>query len=145
MKSARERSGSSATPASGRLKRFTTIAGFSAVLLLAASGCVATLGTDADYAYADDVPPDVTTYPHTNYEGRDVYLVNDRYYYRGPQDRWVYYRSAPRPLVERRSTFVRERPYVQRAPAVRRAPERRVEERRVAPGVRGPEPATQVR
>jgi hypothetical protein len=128
-----------------------SIAGFSVLAPLVATGCVATLGTDAEYAEADDVPPDITVYPHTYYEGRDVYLVNDRYYYRGPDQHWVYYRHAPAPLVERRSSFVRERPYVQQAPVVRRAPvvrhapARRHEEQRVRPGVRSPEPATQVR
>jgi hypothetical protein len=144
MKQSRESSGPSAGVR--RLVDALRVAGFAAALGTAATGCVATLGTDAEYAEADDAPADITVYPHTVYEGRDVYLVNDRYYYRGPENRWVYYRNAPAPLVERRSTFVRERPYVQQAPVVRRrvvAP--RYQERHVAPGVRAPEPATQVR
>ncbi len=132
------------TPPARRFGRMLGIAGFSALVATSAVGCVATLGSDPEYAEADDVPADITVYPHTVYEGRDVYLVNDRYYYRGPEHRWVYYRRAPAPLVERRSTFVRERPYVQQAPVVRRpAPRPRYDERR-AP-LRSPEPATQVR
>lgn len=104
------------------------------------TGCYASV--EPAYAEADYVPADIETYPHTYYEGHDVYFVNDHYYYMGPQHHWVYYRTAPAPLVERRATYVRTRPYVQQAPVVR---ERHYEERRIAPRVREPEPATQVR
>jgi hypothetical protein len=112
-----------------------------AVIFATVTGCYASV--EPAYAEADYVPADIETYPHTYYEGRDVYFVNDRYYYRGPHDHWVYYRTAPAPLVERRATYGRTRPYVQQAPEVR---ERRYDEGRdVAPQVRAPEPATQVR
>ena len=111
-----------------------------AVFFATVTGCYASV--EPEYAEADYVPGDIVTYPHTYYEGHDVYFVNDRYYYMGPEHHWVYYRTAPAPLVERRTTYVRTRPYVQQAPRVR---ERHYEERRVAPHVREPEPATQVR
>lgn len=110
-----------------------------AVLFAAVTGCYASV--EPEYAEADYVPADIATYPHTNYEGHDVYFVNDHYYYQRPDHHWVYYRTAPKPLVERRATYGRTRPYVQQAPA----PEHRDEERRVAPEVRESQPATQVR
>lgn len=124
------------------LKKTVTMAGLSAALATCLPGCYASV--EPAYAEADYVPADITTYPHTYYEGRDVYFVNDRYYYQGPEHHWVYYRTAPRPLVERRAVVVRQRPYVQQAPVVRERRHYR-EERRVAPAVRAPEPATQVR
>jgi hypothetical protein len=86
-------------------------------------GCYATAGayTDVDYDYADaeSVPPRIEAYPSYAYEGRTVYLVDGRWYYRrGP--RWVYYRREPAELYRRRV-------YVARSP---RGPERRAEERR---------------
>jgi hypothetical protein len=127
--------------------------GGSLALATAATACVATV--EPEYAVATDVPPDITVYPHTVYEGRVVYLVNDHWYYRGPDRHWVYYRQVPPPLYERRTTLVRERPYVQAAPPARHvvvAPlrrhdqyDRRDRRRIVAPGVRSPVPATQVR
>lgn len=111
-----------------------------AMFFATVTGCYASV--EPAYAEADYVPADIETYPHTYYEGHDVYFVNDHYYYRGPRHQWVYYRTAPAPLVERSRGYVRTRPYVQQAPVVH---ERRYEERRVAPQVREPEPATQVR
>ena len=114
--------------------------GLCAVLFVAATGCYASV--EPAYAEADYVPADIATYPHTYYEGRDVYFVNDHYYYQRPDHHWVYYTSAPPPLVERRTTYVRTRPYVQQAPEIR---ERAYAPRRVERHIREPQPATQVR
>jgi hypothetical protein len=94
------------------------------------SGCVAHVRSEPAYAEAVYVPPDIETYPHTNYDGRVVYLVNDRWYYReGP--RWVYYRSEPRPLYTHRRRVYVHHEYVNHdrvnggyyaAPPVNRAP-----------------------
>ncbi|HEX7478273.1 MAG TPA: hypothetical protein VF331_10740 [Polyangiales bacterium] len=100
----------------------------------AASGCFASVGPDPVYVEADYIPPDVTIYPHTLYQGQVVYLVNDHWYYRdGP--RWVYYRREPEVLV-------RQRTYVQQAP---RAYPRggAAEERRQAPEVQRGRPEEQ--
>jgi len=78
-------------------------------------GCYATAGayTQADYVEADVEPVRVEAHPRYAYEGRTVYLVDGRWYYRrGPH--WVYYRSEPAELHRRRV-------YVERAP---RAPHR---------------------
>jgi hypothetical protein len=93
------------------------------LLVPSVGGCFLSAGPDPAYAEADYVPPDVTMYPHTVYEGQVVYLVDDRWYYQdGP--RWLYYRREPEPLA-------RQRPYVQQAP--RAHPTGRVEEQRARP------------
>jgi hypothetical protein len=84
-------------------------------LALTPLGCYATAGayTDAEYVEAEYVPPRVDVYPRYVYEGRTVYLIDGRWYYRrGPH--WVYYRREP-------PTLYRQRVYVERAP---RAPDR---------------------
>ena len=75
-------------------------------------------------------PVAIETYPHTTYEGNEVYLYNDRWYYRdhGRSNRWVYYQNPP-PALER------QRPYVQQAP-----PARRYEPARPAPVHAAPPP-----
>jgi hypothetical protein len=110
-------------------------------LMAAVTGCY----RRARVAYVEeyDPPPDVVSYPYVVYEGRPVYYVRGRYYYRrGP--RWVYYSEPPRDLRSRR--FERRAP-----PAYREAPRRR---QVVAPPARResrreeeetPPPATRVR
>jgi hypothetical protein len=123
----------------GPIKRALAVTALA--VLFAVPGCYASV--QPAFVRASYVPADIELYPHTYYQGRNVYFVNDRYYFRGPESRWVYYRTPPPALVERRRSYVRRmRPYVQRAPA---APQRRYEERRVPPQVRSPEPATRVR
>lgn len=99
-------------------------------------GCVATVEPEPVYAEATDVPPHIETYPYVIYEGRPVYYVGERWYYRrGPS--WVYYRSEP-------AVLHRQRPYVQQAPrAYPRREYRRPEYS--APPPRYAPPATQVR
>jgi hypothetical protein len=93
-------------------------------------GCYARARTNA-VVTAEYVPPRVETYPSYHYEGRVVYLVGDRWYYRdGPH--WVYYVHEPPVLVERR-VYVRERGVVHEAPPAyprRHGPPRHVERRR---------------
>src|SRR3954454_4367227 len=75
----------------------------------ALTGCYAEATTGAEVEYAPPVA-NVEVYPHEYYDGRVVYLVNDRWYYReGPH--WVYYRSEPPVLYERR-TVIRTQPTV---------------------------------
>jgi hypothetical protein len=91
--------------------------GFGLCLTVAAlglTGCYAR--AHADFAEADYTPVHLDAYPHTVYEGRVVYLVNDRWYTRD-QGRWVYYRVEPTPLYRQR-VVVHQAP---RAPA-RHAP-----------------------
>lgn len=79
------------------------------------SGCVAHVRSEPAYAEAVYVPADIETYPHTTYDGRVVYLVNDRWYYReGP--RWVYYRPEPEPLYAHRRRIYVHHEYTHRRP-----------------------------
>jgi hypothetical protein len=108
-----------------RWPRKALIALTCAGLLTGLGGCYARAHTGA-VVTAEYVPPRVETYPSYHYEGRIVYLVGDRWYYRdGP--RWVYYAEEPTVLVRRRA-YVRERGVVHRAPPAherRHAPARR--------------------
>lgn len=47
---------------------------------------------------------DIETYPSTVYEGRNVYLYNDHWYYRNGSN-WQYYRQEPQQLVQHRQRF----------------------------------------
>lgn len=47
---------------------------------------------------------DIEVYPNTVYEGRTVYLYDDRWYYRDGSE-WRYYRQEPPPLAERRRHY----------------------------------------
>lgn len=113
-----------------------------AALCAALSGCYAEATTGADVEYAEPVA-NVEVYPHEYYDGHVVYLVGDRWYYHdGP--RWVYYRSEPPVLYQRRvvvheAPVVRERAEVRRAPPAPRrysAPPARVAPVRTAPPAR---------
>jgi hypothetical protein len=98
-------------------------------LLSGIGGCYARARTGA-VVTAEYVPPRVETYPSYHYEGRVVYLVGDRWYYRdGPH--WVYYAEEPPVLVERR-VYVRDHGVVREAPPAypRRHPARHGERRR---------------
>jgi hypothetical protein len=102
------------------------LAGSSSWLLVAAlglTGCYAHGRADAVWVEADYPPAQIDVYPHTVYEGRVVYLVNDHWYTR-ERGRWVYYRVEPEPLY-------RQRLVVQKAPPAppRHAPPRVVRER----------------
>src|SRR5690349_745655 len=96
---------------------------FLGIALLATStgvaGCYAEATTGA-VVRAEYAPAHVEVYPHEYYEGRVVYLVGDRWYYRdGPH--WVYYVREPQPLVERRVIIRRARP-VRESTVVHQAP-----------------------
>jgi hypothetical protein len=79
------------------------------LLGVALTGCIAWAASSAPvkadpiYIEVEAAPLRIETYPHTVYEGRPVYYVEGRWYYRhGP--RWAYYREEPRPLIEYRSS-----------------------------------------
>jgi hypothetical protein len=68
-----------------------------AVFSIALSGCAGILSAEPVYYEAEYVPPYIETYPHAVYDGRVVYQVDDRFYYRrGPG--WVYYYDSPAPV-----------------------------------------------
>ncbi len=88
------------------------------VVATSLGGCYARAHTGA-VVTAEYVPPqvEIESYPSYQYEGRVVYLVGDRWYYRdGPH--WVYYAHEPDVLVRRR-VYVREQGVVHRAPPAR--------------------------
>src|SRR5689334_5922708 len=87
----------------------TSLAGgaFALALFASVAGCTAHVEPATAVVEADDevavdaAPTNVYVYPHTEYRGRTVYLVNGRWYY--PRaNRWYVYRSEPAPLVRRR-------------------------------------------
>lgn len=88
-----------------------------AASLALTSGCYASVSSEPAYVETTYEPVQVYAHPSTQYDGRVVYLVDDRWYYRdGPT--WYYYRAEPAPLVERR-VYLREHTTVV-APPVRR-------------------------
>jgi len=94
------------------------------VMLVAIDGCVASLPGEPVYVEAAYVPVDLTFYPNTNYEGRNVYYIHDHWYYRDGT-RWAYYPQEPRLLHEHRASITRTSPERRRSvaePSVRRAP-----------------------
>jgi hypothetical protein len=101
--------------ASGKFRTSNLLFGVTAAgLFVLASACTATVETAHPVVATDDVvtietvPPDVTVYPHTEYQGRTVYYVNGRWAYPHGR-RWYAYRTEPPGLA-------RQRPYVQQAP-----------------------------
>ena len=125
----------------------TTIRAFSCgglvlVAALSAAGCYARARVEPAYVETTYVPAHVELYPSYYYEGRTVYLIDGRWYYRHPTGRWVYYRREP-PVLYRQRTVIRQAPparraapptYYREAP-VRQAPPAyyREDGRRVAP------------
>lgn len=81
-----------------------------AAALIALGGCRATTYAAEPVGYVEvtSAPFDVSAYPHSYYDGRDVYYVNDRWMYR-EGGRWAYYQREP-------PTLYRQRTYVQQAP-----------------------------
>jgi hypothetical protein len=98
---------------------------FAAGAALLSAGCYATAGSSAvAYAEVDSAPIeiDIATYPHTYYEGRNVYFYQDRWYYQD-SGRWSYYRDEPPMLY-------RQRGYVQQAPSAHQEQDERARRER---------------
>jgi hypothetical protein len=79
------------------------------------------------------------SYPHTVYEGRTVYLIDNRWGYPSG-DSWVFYREEPAPLARYRTTIEAAPP----APRSHVRPETRPPVHRRLPPVSAP-PATRTR
>jgi hypothetical protein len=100
-------------------------------LALLAASAVGSTGGCALHAHPEPVgyvevtsaPAGIETYPSTYYDGRPVYLYQDRWYYRDGR-RWGYYRQEPPVLYEHRMR-VRGRPGRGPAPAPSYRPEYR--------------------
>jgi len=90
------------------------------VLVGAAAACHVHTTEPVGYAEVTAAPANVQSYPSTVYDGRTVYLVEDRWVYRDGS-RWVRYQNEPPELHRRRATVQRERPYVQQAPPAARS------------------------
>jgi hypothetical protein len=94
-------------------------------------GCYASASTRPVYAEAYHEPPRVYARPHTTYDGRVVYLVDDRWYFHDGGS-WFYYTAEPEPLYRQR-LVIRERPVIRERQVIQQAPpayERRREHRR---------------
>jgi len=84
-----------------------------AAALTVPTGCYASVSSEPAYVETTYEPVRVYSRPYTTYDGRVVYLVDDRWYY-NDGGTWFYYRREPAPLIERR-VYLREQ-----APPVRR-------------------------
>jgi hypothetical protein len=98
------------TPFDGLRRRLLPLATF----VVMTTGCYATVRSDPVYAEAYHEPPRVYAMPRSHYEGRVVYLVDDRWYFYD-RGHWFFYTAEPRPLYEQRLT-IRERRSVRQAP-----------------------------
>jgi hypothetical protein len=90
---------------------------------LSLGGCYARAGVEPAYVETTYVPAHVERYPSYYYDGRTVYLIDGRWYYRQPGGRWVYYRREP-PVLYRQRITVRQAPPARPAPHYRQAPPR---------------------
>ena len=86
-----------------------------AVAAIASSGCQATTyGAYGDgsvgYVELTAAPVDIEAYPHTYYDGRQVYYVNERWMYRDGGS------AGPTTGTSHPSCFYRHRGYIQQAP-----------------------------
>ncbi len=91
-------------------RQFTQTATLPIVLAVAlvVAGC-ATTGAEP-WAVAASVPSDAVTYPQTRHDGREVFLIDNRWYFRSGSV-WFYYRQEPVDLYEERLAIYREKPY----------------------------------
>ena len=82
-------------------------------------GCTSWITVDGyDAVYAEPPAANIETYPHYTYEGGEVYVVNERYYHRGSDGRWVQFRERPRTAAAARPQERREEPRTAAAPPV---------------------------
>ena len=72
-----------------------------AVWVALTPGCYAEAGVQPAYVEASAAPGDMRLAPQTEYEGRTVYYVNNRWYAHD-RGRWVYYRNEPQLLFRHR-------------------------------------------
>jgi hypothetical protein len=120
----------------GNLGTFAQRGAFSAVTLLGATGCMATVQPepvtltyeyDSPVVEASVVPIDIRAYPRVYYSGGYVYLVDGRWYY--PTARgWMIYRDEPRELRHYRAQVERS-PRYRPPPTVYAYPQERRRER----------------
>ncbi len=90
---------------------------------LSLGGCYARARVEPAYVETTYVPAHVELYPSYRYEGRVVYLIDNRWYYRHSNGRWVYYREEPPVLYRQRMTIRQAPPAPRRVEADRyRAP-----------------------
>ncbi len=89
--------------------------GFAIACVASLSACgwwSASAGTSEPSGYVEVTSApvnDIEVYPSTSYEGRTVYLYNDRWYYRDGSN-WRYYRQEPQPLAQHRQRFQTQGP-----------------------------------
>jgi hypothetical protein len=118
---------------SARIRAFSC-SGLVLVGALSLTGCYARARVEPAYVETTYVPARVDVYPNYYYEGRTVYLIDNRWYYRRPNGVWVYYRNEP-PVLYRQRISVRRAPPAQASPGMRPA-YRETEPRRAPPAYR---------
>src|SRR5687767_1928988 len=106
-----------------------------ALLALGGSGCYAEARTGA-VVRSSYTPVHVHTYPHEVYEGRVVYLIDDRWYYHDGVA-WVYYTREPQVLVRRRAVIRQSPAVVRHRTGVRQPPPARPHRANPPPRRRG--------
>jgi hypothetical protein len=104
---------------SARIRAFSC-GGLVLVGALSLTGCYARARVEPAYVETTYVPAHVHTYPSHYYEGRTVYLIDNRWYYRRPNGVWVYYRNEP-PVLYRQRMSVRRAPPAPASPGMRPA------------------------
>jgi hypothetical protein len=101
-----------------RLRRIACRAVLVGAMASLLAGCYASASTRPVYVEAYQEPPRIYARPYTTYDGRVVYLVDDRWYFHD-RGSWFYYTAEPEPLYRQR-IVIRERPLVIRArPVIR--------------------------
>ena len=91
------------------------------VVSTACAGCAARASTAVPVGYAElRFGRTQAYYPHTVYQGRDVYYVDGRWIYRTDAGDWRFYRVEPAPLYRFRTTIRQAPP----APRPREEPSR---------------------
>ena len=118
----------------GSWPRWAAAPSAGAVLLggLLSAGCTASVGGELVYGHpvypVEVAPVEIATYPRVYYHGGYAYLVEDRWYYRGPRG-WVVFREEPRELYRYRASLPPEH-RARRAPPPRARPTAPQEQRR---------------
>ena len=115
---------------SARIRAFSC-GGLVLVGALSLTGCYARARVEPAYVETTYVPARVDIYPSYYYEGRTVYLIDNRWYYRRSNGVWVYYRTEP-PVLYRQRMSVRRAPPAPATPGMRPA-YRETEPRRARP------------
>jgi hypothetical protein len=92
-----------------RVKTTSILAAAAITITVALGGCTYRAAyPTTGYVELSSAPVDVSGYPRRYYDGRTVYLVDDRWMY-PDSNRWVYYQQEP-PYLTQQRTYIRQAP-----------------------------------